>query len=165
MKTPPDLSLAVQYAAPAPELPRWRLRRWVQQAIKGAFASVADASSDRFADIQAISITLRLVDTDEGQALNREFRQRDYATNILTFEYGTDPDGNLHADLVLCVPVLQREALEQNKPLQNHAAHLTMHGVLHALGYDHITPDETTEMESLETSLLARLSISDPYLA
>ncbi|NYT66340.1 rRNA maturation RNase YbeY [Alcaligenaceae bacterium] len=158
---PPELSLSVQYATPAPELPRWRLRRWVLHALKGAHPHAAN----KLADINMVSLTLRLVDTTEGQELNRDFRQRDYATNILTFAYGTDPSGTLHADLVICVPVLEQEASTQRKPLRNHAAHLTMHGVLHALGYDHIDSDEAQEMEALETLLLAQLGIPDPYLA
>ncbi|MBP6020602.1 MAG: rRNA maturation RNase YbeY [Burkholderiaceae bacterium] len=158
---PPELSLSVQYATPAPELPRWRLRRWVQHALKGAHQHAAG----KLADIQMVSLTLRLVDSAEGQELNREFRQRDYATNILTFAYGADPSGTLHADLVLCVPVLEREASQQNKPLRNHAAHLTLHGVLHAVGYDHTDSDDAQEMEALETALLAELGIPDPYLA
>lgn len=158
---PPELSLSVQYATPAPQLPRWRLRRWVQHALKGAHQHAAG----KLADIHTLSLTLRLVDSAEGQELNREFRQRDYATNILTFAYGADPSGTLHADLVLCVPVLEREANEQHKPLRNHAAHLTLHGVLHAVGYDHIAHDDAQEMEALETALLAQLGIPDPYLA
>lgn len=157
----PKLSLSVQYATPAPQLPRWRLRRWVQHALKGAHQHTAD----KLADIQMVSLTLRLVDSTEGQELNLNFRQRDYATNILTFAYGADPSGTLHADLVLCVPVLEREASEQNKPLLKHAAHLTLHGVLHAMGYDHIDSSDAQEMEALETTLLAQLGIADPYLA
>src|SRR5690606_15501032 len=106
---------------------------------------------------------LRLVDADEGQTLNRQFRDRDYATNVLTFEYGWDDDNGIAGDIVLCVPVLHREAAEQGKTLLDHAAHLTVHGVLHALGYDHIDPDEAAEMESLETRILAQMKIANPY--
>src|SRR5690606_24329613 len=111
----------------------------------------------------AAEITLRLVGTEEGQTLNREYRQRDYATNVLTFEYGIDPEGTVSGDIVLCVPVLQREADEQGKPPLHHAAHLTIHGVLHALGYDHEVDDAAQEMEALETRILATLNIPDPY--
>src|SRR3546814_7462330 len=89
------------------------------------------------------SRTLRLVDAKEGRKLNREFRQRDYATNVLTFEYGTDPGGTARGDIILCVPVLRREAAQQRKPVLAHAAHLTLHGVLHALGHDHIDRKST----------------------
>src|SRR5690606_40134320 len=102
----PDLSLVVQYATPAPDLPRWRLRRWVRQAV----IAVAGQTPGRF---RAAGFTLRLVDADEGRRLNHEFRQKDYATNVLTFEYGVDRDGVASGDIVLCVPGMQREAAEQ----------------------------------------------------
>lgn len=156
----PDLSLAVQYATPAPELPRWRLRRWVGHAVAGVAAAAGAPCPFR-----AAALTLRLVDADEGRRLNHEFRQKDYATNVLTFEYGVDPDGVAGGDIVLCLPVLYREAAEQNKAVLDHAAHLTVHGVLHALGYDHIAPDEADEMESLEVAILHKIGIADPYLA
>lgn len=152
----PDLSLAVQYATPAPDLPRWRLRRWVRQAV----IAVADAAPDQF---HAASFTLRLVDADEGRRLNNEFRQKDYATNVLTFEYGVDPDGVASGDIVLCLPVMHREAAEQGKAMLDHAAHLTIHGVLHALGYDHIDSDDAVEMEALETEILRKMGVADPY--
>jgi probable rRNA maturation factor len=153
---PVKLSLAVQYGMPAGELPRWRLRRWVALAVN----AVAQEARQ---DFQAVALTLRLVDTAEGRRLNRDFRQRDYATNVLTFEYGVDPGGTASGDILLCVPVLQREAGEQGKPLLNHAAHLTIHGVLHALGYDHIDPGEARAMEGLEIRILAALGIGNPY--
>lgn len=98
----------------------------------------------------AITLTLRLVDAAEGRRLNREFRHRDYATNVITFEYGIDSTGAAGADIVLCVPVLRREAREQNKTMLDYAAHLTVHGVLHAVGYNHIKSDEAKKMEALE---------------
>lgn len=157
----PDLSLVVQYATAAGQLPRWRLRRWVLHALRGiARAGGPDADA-----LRAVVLTLRLVDADEGRRLNREFRGRDYATNVLTFEYGTDPDGTASGDVVLCVPVLHSEAAEQGKPLLDHAAHLTVHGVLHALGYDHIDPDEASAMEALEVEILGKMGIADPYQA
>lgn len=158
---PPELSLSVQYAVPAPELPRWRIRRWVQQALNAAAADQAPGSPT----LRAAEFTLRLVDADEARELNSSYRERDYATNVLTFEYGTDPGGTARADIVLCLPVLHAEAQEQNKPLLHHAAHLVIHGVLHALGYDHLTPEEADHMEGLETTLLAKLGIRDPYQA
>ena len=156
-----DLSLSIQYAVPVPELPRWRLRRWAALALDTALTEPGFAVSG---DAPAgASLTLRLVDAEEGRALDASFRERDYATNVLTFEYGQDPDGILHGDIVLCVPVLQREAKEQKKTLHDHAAHLVVHGVLHSLGYDHLDEEEAAAMESLETRILARLRISDPY--
>jgi len=153
---PPVLSLAVQYAAPAPWLARWRLRYWVQRTITAARA-------EGCAPFARLHLTLRLVDAGEGRALNRDFRGRDTATNVLTFAYGADPDGTVHADVVLCLPVLQREASEQHKSPLAHAAHLTIHGVLHALGYDHDEPDKAQRMEALETCILAAMGVADPY--
>lgn len=146
------LSLSVQYnVAEEVRLPRWRLRRWVTQAL-AALEGPAGAS-----------FTLRLVGAAEGRRLNRDFRERDYATNVLTFEYGADPAGTVHGDIVICVPVLVREAKAQKKPFLNHAAHLVIHATLHALGYDHLDPEQEAEMESLEIEILARMAIPDPY--
>lgn len=155
----PRLSLSIQYATEAPELPRWRLRGWVQHAVKAA------AQAGSLPGVATVALALRLVDADEAQTLNREFRGRDYATNVLTFEYGVDPEATASGDIVLCVPVLHREAAEQNKTVLHHAAHLTVHGVLHALGYDHIEPEEAGTMEALETEVLSALGIADPYQA
>ncbi|OZI31419.1 rRNA maturation RNase YbeY [Bordetella genomosp. 10] len=156
LPAPPALALSVQYAVAEPRLPRWRLRRWVAHALAGAQA-------DGLVDFQSAEINLRLVGQAEGRRLNRDFRGRDYATNVLTFEYGVDPAGTARGDIVLCVPVLAREAREQRKPLLAHAAHLTAHGTLHALGYDHVKARDARRMESLETRLLAALRIPDPY--
>lgn len=154
----PRLSLSVQYGVREPRLPRWRLRRWAQRAL-------AAAAADGLVDFSAAELSLRLVGAAEGRRLNREFRGRDYATNVLTFEYGVDPLGVARSDIVVCVPVLAREAREQRKPLLHHAAHLTLHGVLHALGYDHIEARDAQRMEALETAALAQMGIADPYLA
>lgn len=151
-----EVSLSVQYGVPAPELPRWRLRRWVERAVAGAVAEGHDG-------FQRVQLGLRLVDADEGLGMNRDFRGRDYATNVLTFEYGVDPEGTASGDIVLCVPVLEREAAEQGKPLLAHAAHLTVHGALHALGYDHIEAEDAEQMEALETRILAAMGLPDPY--
>jgi len=151
----------VQYGTAVPELPRWRLRHWVRRAVEHTAAEeLALLDSPRF---RGVELALRLVDAEEGLALNRDYRERSYATNVLTFEYGIDPDGIASGDIVLCVSVLQREAAEQGKPLWAHAAHLTIHGVLHALGYDHQEEEAARDMEALETRILAGLQIPDPY--
>eukprot|EP00887_Chlorella_sp_A99_P004558 scaffold67.g4558.t1 len=99
----------------------------------------------------------------EGRRLNREFRGRDYATNVLTFAYGVDAYGTARGDIVICVPVMVREARAQRKALLDHAAHLTVHGVLHALGYDHIVQRDASRMQALESAILARMSVPNPY--
>ena len=107
-------------------------------------------------------ITVRIVDTEEGQKLNREFRQKDYATNVLTFDYQQEPI--VMADLVLCAPVVEREAKEQNKTLEEHYAHLLVHGTLHAQGWDHETSEEDAEeMEAYETDIMKEMGFEDPY--
>lgn len=153
----PEFTLAVQYAVEAPALPRWRLRRWVGRALAFALAPPEPRAGS------PVALTLRIVDTEEGRALNAAWRGRDTATNVLTFEYGADPSGLIMGDIVLCLPVLEREAAEQGKALTNHAAHLVTHGVLHALGHDHIEADEAERMEALETRILAAQGIADPY--
>lgn len=156
--TTPEFGLSVQYGTDAPELPRWRLRNWLAGAMRYL-------SKQFELDSQRIEISLRIVGAEEGRTLNQQFRQKDYATNVLTFEYGTDPLGTLRADIVLCYPVLAEEARAQHKALQHHAAHLTLHGLLHALGYDHLDDEQASEMEALEIELLARLHIANPYIA
>ncbi len=154
---PPALSLAVQYAAPIDDLPRWRVRAWVQHVLR-------ELTARQVANLpQRLSLTIRFVNRTEGRELNRSFRDLDYATNVLTFVYGADPEGTLHADVALCVDVLTDEAREQNKPLLAHAAHLVAHATLHALGYDHEDDAEAEVMESLEAAVLARLKIPNPY--
>ncbi|MCK0506765.1 rRNA maturation RNase YbeY [Aromatoleum anaerobium] len=106
-------------------------------------------------------VTVRLVGEAEGRRLNRDYRGKDYATNVLTFVY--DESETLAGDLVLCVPVVAREAAEQGKPLEAHFAHLIVHGMLHLQGFDHEAPDEAEEMEALETRVLATLGYPDPY--
>jgi probable rRNA maturation factor len=126
-------------------LPRGQVRRWIRHAL-------ADDAE----------ITVRIVDTEEGQALNREYRHKDYATNVLTFDYQQEP--TVLADLVLCAPVVAREALEQNKSLQEHYAHLLVHGTLHAQGWDHETSEQDAEeMEAYETAIMQELGFADPY--
>lgn len=149
-----NFSLSVQYGIDAPTLPRWRFRRWVAATLKQAPLPKG---------CERVELGLRLVDADEGRMLNHQFRDKDYATNVLTFEYGLTPNGTLTADIVLCLPVLLAEAKAQSKAPLHHAAHLTVHGVLHALGFDHIDDDQARTMEALETAILARLGIADPY--
>ena len=159
-ETSPRLSLAIQYAIPEPRLSRSRLRRWLQRALD---ILARQPAWEDLQPVQGVQLTLRLVDADEGRSLNLAYRERDYATNVLTFEYGADPDGVWHGDIVLCVPVLEREAAEQGKDFHAHAAHLAVHGLLHALGFDHIEEDEAQAMEALETRILASMRIADPY--
>lgn len=143
------LALSVQYADPSLKetLTRPLIRRWVQAAL---FAPAEFA--------------IRFVDAEEGRTLNRDYRGKDYATNVLTFAYTEDEEDEVtRADIVLCTEVLQREATEQDKPLEAHAAHLIVHGVLHAQGYDHESDDEAAEMEGLETEILVGLGYRDPY--
>ena len=111
---------------------------------------------------QSANVTLRIVDEPEGRMLNRDYRGKDYATNVLTFSYGEE-DGVLIGDIVLCAPVVEKEAREQDKELFAHYAHLTVHGVLHMQGYDHETDVEAREMEALEVEILRKLRFNDPY--
>jgi probable rRNA maturation factor len=148
----PRLSLTLQFPAarayPAHKalLARARVASWVKAAL--------------FADGE---MTLRFVDTEEGRLLNRTYRGKDYATNVLTFAYAEHADDPVTGDIVVCCPVIEREALEQGKPLDAHYAHMIVHGTLHAQGYDHEAEDEAREMESLETDILAGLGFPDPY--
>lgn len=105
-------------------------------------------------------ITLRIVDADEGRSLNRDWRGRDYATNVLSFPMG---DKDYLGDIVICAEVVAREAAEQRKTPRAHWAHLVVHGVLHLMGHDHLVDDEAEKMEALERRLLARMGFTDPY--
>ena len=126
-------------------LPRHSVTRWIRHALE------SDAE-----------ITVRIVDADEGQALNRDYRRKDYATNVLTFDYTQAPD--VTADLVLCAPVIAREAKAQRKTLQAHYAHLLVHGTLHAQGWDHETSEaDALAMEAREIAVLAGLGFKSPY--
>jgi probable rRNA maturation factor len=145
------LSLSLQFgelknaARHRAALPRHSVARWIRHALE------RDAE-----------ITVRIVDAEEGQALNRSYRQKDYATNVLTFDYTSEPV--VTADLVLCAPVVAREAKENKKTLQAHYAHLLVHGTLHAQGWDHETGEADAEaMEAREVEILARLGIHNPY--
>ena len=142
----PELSLSLQFADASDRalLPRHKVARWIRAAL-GAPAE----------------ITVRIVGAEEGQALNRDYRAKDYATNVLTFDYSHAPV--VVADLVLCAPVVAREAREMKVELQAHYAHLLVHGALHAQGHDHEIDAEARVMEARETEVLAGLGFSDPY--
>lgn len=147
------LELDLQVASKAADLPsEAQFRVWCEAALR-----------QRSADSE---LTIRLVDETEGRELNHTYRQRDYATNVLSFPADV-PDEMLDipllGDLVICVPVVEREALEQAKTLEAHWAHMVIHGCLHLLGYDHIEDEEAEEMEALERELLADLGHPDPY--
>jgi probable rRNA maturation factor len=146
-----QLSLSLQFgelkdaARHRAALPRHSVARWIRHAL------AHDGE-----------ITVRIVDAEEGQALNRDYRQRDYATNVLTFDYTQEPV--VTADLVLCAPVVAKEAKENKKTLQAHYAHLLVHGTLHAQGWDHETGEEDAEaMEAEEIRILAGLGLKNPY--
>ncbi|WMW81674.1 rRNA maturation RNase YbeY [Undibacterium cyanobacteriorum] len=109
-------------------------------------------------------LTLRIVDAEEGRTLNRDYRGKDYATNVLTFAYTEDMDAEVtQADIILCTDVLEKEAQEQKKTVLEHAQHLVVHGVLHAQGYDHEDDEEAEEMEALEIEILEGLGLKNPY--
>jgi probable rRNA maturation factor len=145
-----DLTLSLQFGAikyvqrHRAALPRHKVTRWIRHALG------SDAE-----------ITVRIVDAEEGQALNRDFRKKDYATNVLTFDYTQEPV--VTADLVLCAPVVAQEAKEQGKTLQAHYAHLIVHGTLHAQGWDHELDEDAQVMELRETEIMARLGFDNPY--
>lgn len=114
------------------------------------------------ADVESAEITVRIVDAEEGQALNASYRKKDDATNVLTFDYSQAP--HVEADLVLCAPVIAQEAKENKKTLAAHYAHLLVHGALHAQGFDHETSDADADaMEALEVQILADMGVANPY--
>jgi probable rRNA maturation factor len=143
----PSLALSLQFADARHRalLPRHRVARWIRAALE-----------------RPAQITVRIVAEDEGRTLNREYRAKDYATNVLTFDYVHDPE--IEADLVLCAPVVAREAQAQRIDVATHYAHLLVHGALHAQGYDHEDDGpEAARMEARETAVLATLGFDDPY--
>ncbi|HYF19310.1 MAG TPA: rRNA maturation RNase YbeY [Ramlibacter sp.] len=148
---PPDLQLDLQFGDFAGVgthralLPRRKVMRWMAMALQ-----------------RPGEITVRIVGEAEGRSLNAQYRRKDYATNVLTFDYAVEPA--VSADLVLCGPVVEREAREQGKSLEAHYAHLLVHGTLHAQGYDHEAgDDDALEMEALEVLVMGALGFSDPY--
>ena len=142
----PELRLSLQFADPTDRtlLPRHKVARWIRTALEAPG-----------------EITVRIVGAEEGRALNRDYRAKDYATNVLTFDYSREPV--VHADLVLCAPVIEREAAELGITRQAHYAHMLVHGTLHAQGCDHEADDEARAMEARESELMRSLGFSDPY--
>jgi probable rRNA maturation factor len=147
------ISLDLQQACKAENLPTTaQFQLWVDSAL------------DNYQ--KDFELTIRLVDVQESQALNLQYREKDKPTNVLSFPFEV-PEGielDLLGDLVICADIVAKEAKQQHKELHSHWAHMTIHGCLHLLGYDHIDDSEATEMEALETKLLKGLGISDPYL-
>jgi len=142
----PELSLSLQFADPRHKalLPRHKVIRWIRAALE-----------------LPGEITVRIVGAEEGQRLNREFRAKDYATNVLTFDYSHEPV--VVADLVICAEVVEREAREAGIPIADHYAQMLVHGTLHAQGYDHEEDDEAEFMEARESELMVGLGFADPY--
>ena len=142
----PELSLSLQFADPRHRalLPRHKVMRWVRAGLE-----------------LPGEITVRIVSPEEGQRLNLEFRSKDYATNVLTFDYSHEPV--VVADLVICAEVVEREALAAQTDIAAYYAHMLVHGTLHAQGYDHEEEDEALCMEARETELMLGLGFADPY--
>lgn len=142
----PKISITTQYASQQTNLPTQnQFRKWAKAAIR--------------VDTE---VTIRLVDEAEGRALNKTYRGKDYATNVLTFPLTEEP--HLMGDIIICAPVVAAEALAQNKPLEAHYAHLTVHGILHLHGYDHEIEAQAELMEGLETAIVSKLGYANPYL-
>ena len=142
----PSLSLSVQYACNHEALPS---RPFVRRCVRASCEAPAQ-------------VTVRFVDAEEGRTLNAAYRQKDYATNVLSFPYETEPA--VIGDLAICLPVVLKEAVAQGKPADAHFAHLIVHGMLHLQGYDHETgPQDAARMEAKEREILARLGYPDPY--
>lgn len=144
--------IELQIACDAPDLPSEAdVTRWVETVLRQQKATG--------------EVCIRIVEPEESQALNRDYRGKDKPTNVLSFPFEVPPGipVTLLGDLVICAAVVAEEAREQHKPLQDHWAHMVVHGTLHLLGFDHINDDEAEEMEALERALLARLEIADPY--
>ncbi|MDD5296896.1 MAG: rRNA maturation RNase YbeY [Rhodocyclaceae bacterium] len=143
------LSLSVQYACKHEALPsRPQVRRWVSRALKATAPESAE-------------VTVRFVEEEEGRELNRDYRGKDYPTNVLSFPYAPAPV--LAGDLVLCLPVVLREAAEQGKTVEAHFAHMLVHGMLHLQAYDHDNDEDAEIMETEEREILAKLGYPDPY--
>ncbi|SNR93041.1 probable rRNA maturation factor [Methylobacillus rhizosphaerae] len=143
----PKLAMTVQYASESSHIPTEKqFRKWARAALR--------------VDTE---VTLRIVDAEEGLMLNRDYRGKDYATNVLTFPLTEEPW--LIGDIILCAPVVEKEALEQGISLEAHYAHLTVHGILHMHGYDHEEEAQAELMESIESTTMIQLGYADPYLS
>jgi probable rRNA maturation factor len=152
--TSPATTIHLSYGVPRAGVPSpISFRRWVEASLAGTRRR------------QASELSIRIVGTREGRTLNRTYRDKDYATNVLSFPVELPPGVRLPllGDLAICAPVVRREAAEQGKPAAHHWAHMTVHGVLHLLGYDHIVEAEAVRMEALETRILKGLGVPDPY--
>lgn len=150
----PGTFVAVAYGVPRAGVPAaTSFRRWIVATLSGAKYR------------HAAEVSIRIVSEQEGRDLNRHYRHKDYATNVLSFpaDLPSDAGVSLLGDIAVCAPVVLREAREQGKPVRAHYAHLTVHGMLHLLGMDHQTDDDAERMEALETRILAALGIPDPY--
>lgn len=146
------IDLDLQIATDAADLPsEAQFRLWVETALNGRR--------------EEAELTIRIVDDEEGAELNETYRGKQGPTNVLSFPFEAPPGVPLPllGDIVICAPKVAREAAEQGKPLEAHWAHLTLHGCLHLLGYDHLEPEEAEVMEALETELLAALGYANPY--
>lgn len=142
----PKLHASIQVASDDKNLPTpAQFRKWAKAALR--------------VDTE---VTIRIVDEDEGRILNRNYRNKDYATNVLTFPLTEEP--HLMGDIIICAPVVAKEAKEQHKDLLAHYAHLTVHGILHLHGYDHETDAQAELMEGLETAIVTKLGYASPYL-
>ena len=145
------LTIDLQYASPA-----------IESAVNEAASSTAIKKWVKNATPLSGLVTLRFVNTAEGKKLNLAYRQKDYATNVLTFPYELSKN-HLAADIIFCLPVLQKEAKEQKKSLEAHLAHLIVHGCLHAQGHDHELERDAKKMEALEIQILQNLGFANPY--
>jgi probable rRNA maturation factor len=142
----PKLHASIQFASKENKLPSpAQFRKWAKAALR--------------VDTE---VTIRIVDEAEGRELNHTYRNKDYATNVLTFPLTEEP--HLMGDIIICAPVVAKEAKEQNKDLLAHYAHLTVHGILHLHGYDHETDAQAELMEGLETAIVTKLGYASPYL-
>jgi probable rRNA maturation factor len=147
------LTIDIQYASPA-----------IENVINQAASATLIKKWLKATTTHHGMLTLRFVNAAEGKKLNLGFRKKDYATNVLTFPYELSKNTVL-ADIIVCVPVIQKEAKEQHKTLKAHLAHLIVHGCLHAQGHDHEAKQEAQKMEALEVKILKKLGFANPYLA